>query len=161
MDIQVSSNFERLYFELLGRDGTALAQAMAAFRRDGTLPEDKAAWQRARGLFEAHRLDDAGTEATIWEIYRRTGEIVDPHSAVAVSAMWASEGEPGVPRVALACAHPAKFPEVVERITGHRPQLPPHLADLMERPERINRLPGDIDAVRRFVAERARRRDSD
>jgi len=157
MDIQVSSNFERLYHEVLGRDGAATAAAMTAFRRDGRLPANEKAWQRARLLFEAHRLDDEGIEATIADVFHETGEIIDPHSAVAVAAMRAQPGEAGVPRVALACAHPAKFPEAVERITGYRPVLPPHLEDLMERQETINRLPNDLDAVRRFVASRARR----
>ncbi len=157
MDIQVSSNFERLYYETVGRDGAMLAGAMASFRRDGVLPADDAAWERTRALFEAERLDDAGTEAIIWDIYRETGEILDPHSAVAVAAMRAAGGEPGIPRVALACAHPAKFPDVIERVTGRRPKLPPHLADLLDRPERINRVPAAFESVRRFIAARARR----
>jgi threonine synthase len=134
-----------------------LAGAMASFRRDGVLPADDAAWERTRALFEAERLDDAGTEAIIWDIYRETGEILDPHSAVAVAAMRAAGGEPGIPRVALACAHPAKFPDVIERVTGRRPKLPPHLADLLDRPERINRVPAAFESVRRFIAARARR----
>jgi threonine synthase len=157
MDIQVSSNFERLLFEVLDRDGAAVAEAMRAFRRDGALPVDEATWQRTRALFSAHRLDDIGIEATIAQVYRETGELIDPHSAVAVSAMREAGGEPGVPRVALACAHPAKFPEVVERVTGRKPALPPRLADLMQRPERTSVLPNEFGRVRRFIAERARR----
>jgi threonine synthase len=157
MDIQVSSNFERLYFDLIGRDGDMLAGAMAGFRSDGALPPDRAAWQKARALFGAHRLDDDGTIAMIAQIHRETGELLDPHTAIAVAAMRAQGGEAGVPRVALATAHPAKFPDAVERATGIRPPLPPHMADLMSRKERINPVPNDLAAVRDFVAARARR----
>jgi threonine synthase len=157
MDIQVSSNFERLYFEVKARDGAAVAADFAAFRREGALPADRAAWQCTRTLVSAHRFDDAATSATIGAVCRETGELLDPHSAIAVAAMRAEGGEPGIPRVALACAHPAKFPDAVERATGRRPALPPHLADLLSRPERINYLPNDLAAVTAFVAARSRR----
>jgi len=156
MDIQVSSNFERLLFEVTGRDGARLARMMAAFRRTGTLDCGSEAWQRVRGLISAHRVDDAGTRAAIARIYRETGELLDPHSAIAVAAMQAIGGEAGIPRVALACAHPAKFPDIVEQATGQTPVLPPHLQDLMTRPERINVVPNDLAAIRAFIEARAR-----
>jgi threonine synthase len=156
MDIQVSSNFERLLFEVTGRDGAWLARVMAEFRRTGALDCGADAVENIRGLIAAHRVDDAATLATITRIFRETGEVLDPHSAVAVAAMRAIGGEPGIPRVALACAHPAKFPETVERATGRRPALPPHLQDLMTRPERINIVPNDLTAIRDFIAARAR-----
>ncbi len=157
MDIQVSSNFERLYFDLLARDGDALAAAMNGFRANGALPADSHAWQAAREGFRSFRVDDAMTRATIASHYRATGALIDPHSAVAVAAMRACKGDPAFPHVALACAHAAKFPEVVEAVTGIHPPLPAGLADLMSRPERINPLPNDLDAVRAFVSARARR----
>jgi threonine synthase len=157
MDIQVSSNFERLLFELKGRDGGAVAGAMREFRASGTLPATEAEWHAAQRLFAGRRVDDAATTATIAEIHRTTGELLDPHSAVAVAAARAAHGDKSVPMVALACAHPAKFPDAVERATGVRPPLPPHLADLMERKERVTVLPNDLAAVQRFVRERARR----
>ncbi len=160
MDIQVSSNFERLYHEVLDRDGAAVAHSMASFRETGRLPASHATWLRTRQLFSAHRLDDAGIEATIAAVWHETGELLDPHSAIAVSAMRAREVDAGVPCIALACAHPAKFPDVVERATGIRPRLPAHLADLFERKERINRVPNQFEAVKAFVAARARRRDA-
>jgi threonine synthase len=160
MDIQVSSNFERLYFELNGRDGAAVAAAMGRFRETGILPAHESVWRQARGLFDAHRLDDAGIEATIARVWRSTGEMLDPHSAVAVSAMQACPAPKGVPSVALACAHPAKFPDVVERATGRRPALPPHLADLMSRPERTTILPPDLAKVRGFIEALSRRSDN-
>jgi threonine synthase len=157
MDIQVSSNFERLLFDVTGRDGTALADMMAAFRRTGELPAGETVWRKTQALFAAHRLDDAGTRATIAQTFRETGELLDPHSAIAVSAMRALGGEAGVPCVALACAHPAKFPEIVEQATGRRPALPPHLEDLMTRKERITIVPNELAAIRNFVAAHARR----
>jgi threonine synthase len=156
MDIQVSSNFERLLFEVTGRDGARLARMMAAFRQTGTLDCGSEAWQRVRSLIAAHRVDDAGTRAAIARLYRETGELLDPHSAIAVAAMQAIGGAAGIPRVALACAHPAKFPDIVEQATGQTPVLPPHLQDLMTRPERINVVPNDLAAIRAFIAARAR-----
>ena len=157
MDIQVSSNFERLLFELKGRSGAAVAEAMRAFRASGTLPASDAEWRNAARLFTGARVDDEMTTATIAETYRRTGELLDPHSAIAVRAAADAAGHaPDVPMVALACAHAAKFPEAVERATGRRPPLPDHLADLMERRERVTVLPNDLAAVQRFVREGAR-----
>jgi threonine synthase len=160
MDIQVASNFERLLFELKGRNGAAVAQAIAAFRRDGALPPDDQAWHAASKLFAGCRVDDAGTLAEIGETYKRTGILVDPHTAIGIAAARAQRDEAndhGAPIVALATAHPAKFGDAVERATGVRPALPPALAEMMERPERITILPNDITAVSRFVRERARR----
>ena len=159
MDIQVASNFERLLFELKGRNGAAVAQAMAAFRGDGTLPRDDQAWRAAAAALAGRRVDDAGTLAEIGRTYKETGLLIDPHSAVAVAAARSARGEAGNgPMVALATAHPAKFPEAVERATGVRPALPEPLADLLDRRERVAVLPNDIAAVSRFVGERARLR---
>ncbi len=156
MDIQVSSNFERLYFELKGRDGAAVAAAFKSFRATGTLPVSDAEWRAARNLFEAHRVDDGQTLAEIAGTYRSTGDLLDPHSAIAVAAARRTASDPAVPLVALASAHPAKFPAAVEQATGVRPPLPPELADLYDRPERRNVLPKDLAAVERFIVERAR-----
>jgi threonine synthase len=159
MDIQVSSNFERLYFELADRDGAGVARAFQEFRASGRLPASRAQWQAARGQFSAHRVDDALTKATIAATYRATGELLDPHSAVAVAAAAAAlphRRDPSVPLVALACAHPAKFPDAVEQATGVRPHLPSRLADLLERPERIKVLPNELAAVEHFVRDAAR-----
>jgi threonine synthase len=159
MDIQVSSNFERLYFDLTGRDGARTAADFQQFRATGTLPATREQWQEARGLFSGHRVDDALTTATIAETWRATGELLDPHSAVAVAAAKLakpSRRDGTAPLVALACAHPAKFPDAVERATGVRPKLPPRLADLMARPERIAVLPNDLASVERFVRDAAR-----
>ena len=156
MDIQVSSNFERLLFELKGRNGAAVAAAIGDFRKTGTLPPDEQAWRAARALFAAFRVDDEATRRSIAETFRTTGELIDPHSAVAVAAAKAARRDPSVPMVALASAHPAKFPEAVVEATGVRPPLPARLADLMQRPERRPRLPKDLRAVEDYVRAHAR-----
>jgi threonine synthase len=159
MDIQVSSNFERLLFELKGRNGAAVAEAMQTFRHTGMLPEDDQAWHAACGLFSAHKVDDTQTMQIIAETHARTGVLIDPHTAVAVAAAQAeiAAREVSSPMIALGCAHPAKFPEAVERATGVRPVLPPELADLLERRERIIALPNDVGAVKQFIRAHARR----
>jgi len=156
MDIQISSNFERLLFELKDRDGAAVADALAVFRRTGTLPASKAEVQAARRLFSAHRVDDAATRAQIAATWRSTGELLDPHSAIGVVAAERGRRQRAAPMVALACAHPAKFPDAVEEATGERPSLPRHLADLMTRPERSTTLANDLHAVENFIRAHAR-----
>jgi threonine synthase len=156
MDIQVSSNFERLLFELKGRNGAAIADAMTEFRRTGALPAGAEEWQAARALFTAHRVDDNETRATIAATWRDAGELIDPHSAVAVAAAKVARRDRRLAMVALACAHPAKFPDAVEGATGVRPTLPPALADLMERPERLTLLENDVRVVKEFVRAHAR-----
>jgi threonine synthase len=148
MDIQVSSNHERLLFELLGRDGAATAELLGRFRALGSVegPRDP--------VFAAASLDDDATLAVIAGIWRRTGYLADPHTAVGIGAAEACRRRPDLPMVCLATAHPAKFPDAVERATGRRPALPDGLADLFEQPERCDVLPADVGAVRRYV-ERA------
>jgi threonine synthase len=159
MDIQVASNFERLLYELKGRSGAAVTAALRRFRETGALAADEQAWRAAQALFSAHRADDAATLATIADTYRATGLLIDPHTAVAVAAARAvaAEADRATPVVALATAHPAKFPEAVERATGIRPALPEALAGLTEKPERFTVLPNDVDAIARYVRAHARR----
>jgi threonine synthase len=159
MDIQVSSNFERLLFELKGRNGAAVGEAMRVFRLTGCLPRDDQAWRIARRLFSAHKVGDNKTMETIAETHARSGILIDPHTAVAVAAaqMEIAARPDGAPMVALACAHPAKFPDAVERATGIHPELPPALGDLLEQPERMTVLPNELGAVTRFIRTRARR----
>jgi threonine synthase len=153
MDIQVSSNFERLLFEINGRDGGMTAEQLARFRASGTLAIEND--QRAEfisGSFRAARCDDATTLAEIERVYRTSGVLVDPHTATGTCAAGRLGGAtPDVPVVTLATAHPAKFPDAVQRATGIRPELPPHLADLLARPERIQTLPNDLAAVQKLV----------
>jgi threonine synthase len=158
MDIQVASNFERLLFELKGRSGAGVTAALRQFRETGTLPEDEQAWRAARALFSGHRADDAATLDTIAATYRRTGMLIDPHTAVAIAAARAeAEATDGAtPIVALATAHPAKFPDAVARATGIRPPLPAALAEIIGKPERFTVLPNDVAAVARYVRAHAR-----
>lgn len=161
MDIQVSSNFERLLFDLLGRDGALVKQAMERFRAERRLPIGRAEWQAAARLFSGLRVDDEATKRTIAEISRVTGILVDPHSAVGIAAGLARRRDPHVPMVYLATAHPAKFPDAIEAATGLRPAAPPRLAGLLKMPERMSRLPNDLKSVEAFVrakvAERKKR----
>ena len=112
----------------------------------------------ARAVFDAHRLDDRETLQAIAEIHSGSGELVDPHTAIGIAAAHAGQSDGSVPTVALATAHPAKFPDAVERATGIRPTLPPTLADLHGRPERVEVLPNDLRAVKDFVRGRQRLR---
>ncbi|MFM8266814.1 MAG: threonine synthase [Ilumatobacteraceae bacterium] len=155
MDIQVSSNFERLLFEMNGRDGEATAAQLTAFRSTGRLAiTADQRHQYLDGVFDSARLDDAATLEVIGRTWRTTGMLVDPHTAVGLGAVDSlrAAGRLGATAVTLATAHPAKFPDAVERATGVRPPLPAHLADLLTRPERETVLPADLGAVQRFVA---------
>src|SRR5262249_42568114 len=147
MDIQVSSNFERLLFDLLGRDGAAVAAAMAEFRRTGRMPISEGAWHKARELFSAARFGDEETLAWIRRIRDETGHIVDPHSAIGIAAGRARRRDPATPLVAFATAHPAKFGEAVRRAIGIEPKLPPALAALKQRRERHVTLPNSAGAL--------------
>jgi threonine synthase len=151
MDIQVSSNFERLLFELLDRDAEATRRTMVAFRESGRMTVADAVWHRARGLFHGFRLDDPGTEAEIRRLHAATGYLADPHTAIGIAAAAALRCAGGVPVVAMATAHPAKFPDAMERATGQRPALPPRMADLFGREERYSVLPNDLGAVEAAV----------
>jgi threonine synthase len=151
MDIQVSSNFERLLFELLDRDGDATRETMLDFRRTGRMTVSDPIWHRTRGLFHGFRLDDAGTEAEIRRLHAATGYLADPHTAIGIAAARALPCAGGVPVVAMATAHPAKFPDAMERATGNRPALPPRMADLFEREERFAVLPNDLGMIEAAV----------
>jgi threonine synthase len=156
MDIQVSSNFERFLFELKGGSGATVAAAMQEFRVTGTLPASEAEWRMAQSLFTGHRVDDEGTRESIAATWRASGELLDPHSAIAVAAARAARQDKTVPMVALASAHPAKFPDAVEAAIGIRPALPPHLSDLLTRRERITVLPNELAAVQRYISDHVR-----
>ena len=157
MDIQVSSNFERLLFELLGRDPVATTAAMQAFRATGKMPVPDAAWQRAREIFHPFRLDDAETLAEIRALHTRTGYLADPHTIIGIAAGAALPAGPGIPTIAMATAHPAKFPNAMRQATGITPALPARMADLYQREERYTVLPNDLGAVQSHIRAFARR----
>jgi threonine synthase len=158
MDIQVSSNFERLLFELRGRDGRGVKEALTQFRTSGTLPIGAGELDEARAEFSAYASDDDATLAEIARTWRDCGTMLDPHSAVGMAAARAHRARHpgGAPLIVLATAHPAKFPDAIEQAIGIRPALPPRLADLMDRPERLVRLKNDLTAIEDYVRAQAR-----
>ena len=154
MDIQVSSNFERLLFEMNGRDGGMTAEQLNNFRINGSLAIE--ADQRAQfldGQFLAGRLDDRQTLAVMASTYQSTGMLLDPHSAigVGVTSQLRQSGQLSGTVVTLATAHPAKFPDAVESATGVHPTLPPHLADLFDRSERFDVLPCNLADIQQYI----------
>ena len=154
MDIQVSSNFERALFDAYGRDGAAVAQLMGEMKSGG-FRISQGAIDSLRATFASGRCDEDETLAVIARHWKSTGELLCPHSAVGVKV--AEEHLGGAPMITLATAHPAKFPDAVQRATGVRPGLPPHMADLFDKPERMTRVPNDLAALQALVRERTRR----
>ena len=150
MDIQISSNLERLLFELLDCNGAATAELIAGFREHGRAALTPAQHQRLTADFAGDRIDDAGTLAVISDIYKDHGLLVDPHTAVGLGVAQRLR-RPGEQVVALATAHPAKFPDAVEQATGVRPELPPHLEDIFDRREDYEVLPNDLATVEAFI----------
>jgi threonine synthase len=154
MDIEVSSNFERLLFLAADGDVTALRGVMAELKRGDGFDIPPHWLARIRADFTSHRADEAAVEAQIAQGYRETGRLHDPHTAVGLVAAHAArrEGLRG-PVVTLATAHAAKFPDAVEAATGVRPGLPPHVGDLFAAEERLTRAPNDAAAVKALVRE--------
>ena len=155
MDIQVSSNFERLLFEALGRDGSAVQRLMASLQQSGRFTVPPQALAAIRADFAAGRADEATTSATMARVFKDAGYLLDPHTAVGVAV--AEEIDLGsAPVVTLATAHPAKFPAAVKAATGIEPPLPAWLSDLYERPERYDILANDQGAVTAMIRARTR-----
>ncbi len=153
MDIQVSSNFERLLFDLGGRDGVAIAAQMAGFEASKAMRLTNAQREGAAALFSSKRVDlDDMALAMRWA-HERAGQVIDPHTAIGLGAARAADLD--VPVVTLATAHPAKFRDAVERATGVRPILPGRMGDLFEREERYETLPATLEAVSGFIARTA------
>jgi threonine synthase len=155
MDIQVSSNFERLLFDLHGRDGDALAAAMRSFEASRALAIPPAQREEAARLFTSARIDPDGMALAMRWACQQAGQVIDPHSAIGLAAARAADLPAEVPIVTLATAHPAKFRDAVERATGQRPPIPARIGGLFEREERYATLPATIEAIEAFVAERA------
>jgi len=151
MDIQISSNFERLLFDMMGRDGARVESTLTAFRADGSFRIDKAMLDAVREKFTAARFDDKQTTETIRALYRENGMLIDPHTAVGLAAARAKNDHDGTPMVVLATAHPAKFPDAVEAATGVRPPLPERMADLYDREERAVTVDNNLDAIENLV----------
>jgi len=149
MDIQVSSNFERLLFDLYDREGEAISQLMGELGAGG-FALSQGALERLRAEFDSGACSEAETAETIKMMAETTGEVLCPHSAVAVKVAR-DQGVSAVPMVALATAHAAKFPDAVEAACGLRPALPPHMADLFDREERVTRCANDLGALKALI----------
>jgi threonine synthase len=155
MDIQVSSNFERLLFDVGGRDGTALAAQMAGFEASKAMQLTNAQREGAAALFTSCRADPDDMSHAIRWAWENCGELIDPHTAIGLHAARHAGLPREVPVVTLATAHPAKFRDAVERATGQRPTLPARVGDLFDREERCADLPGDYTAIAQYVAQHA------
>ncbi|WP_281826020.1 threonine synthase [Jannaschia rubra] len=151
MDIQVSSNFERALHLAYGGDGRAIAQLMEE-QRSGGFTVSQGALETLQHIYASGRASEEETSRTIADTLRRTGELLCPHTAVGVHV--ARQHLDDAPMVTLATAHPAKFPDAVEAATGIRPSLPPRMADLFDRDERITRVENDLHAIETIIEER-------
>ena len=151
MDIQVSSNFERVLFDVYDRDGGAVAQLMEELKTQGGFRISQGALERLRGQFASGRASEDETMAMIKRAKAEMGELLCPHSAVGVHV--AEDHLGATPMITLATAHPAKFPDAVEEASGIRPGLPPRMADLFEREERMTRVEDDLGALQEIIRE--------
>jgi threonine synthase len=152
MDIQISSNFERLLYEICQRNGETVTKLMERFRSQGAVNFGKLRWKAICQKFEGHRVDDNTIRDTINRVYQRSGELLDPHTAVGYVAGKQALAKYDNTVITLATAHPAKFPDAMEMATGDHPALPPHLHDLFERKEIFSNLPNDFDSIRDFIS---------
>ena len=151
MDIQVSSNYERLVFDLYDREGDAVSQLFEALKDVGSFKLSQGALSRMADEFDSGRVSEDETSEAIADFHKRTGEVLCPHSAI--GAKISDEMQSDVAMITLATAHPAKFPAAVEAACGVNPPLPPHMADLFERGERVTRVSGDLAAVEAVIRE--------
>ena len=151
MDIAVPSNFERLLFDILGRDADLLSSTMADFRRRGVLNVPATEMAGVAAMFRSAWMSDQAIEGYMGELYRSHGLIVDPHTAIGIAAARMRADIGNVPMVAVATAHPAKFPDAVERATGRLPDVPAALAALADQPERLVALPNELPAVQAHI----------
>ena len=157
MDIQVSSNFERLLFELGGRDAGALRARMASLAQSRGFTFDAPLLAALRAEFDADRTTEEETAVEIARCWHKSGMLVDPHTAVGLcAARRRLSDDPATPMVALGTAHAAKFPDAIEQAIGLRPPLPAYMADLFTRPERFTVLANDVAAVERFIRDRVK-----
>ena len=156
MDIMVSSNFERLLFDVYDRDGAAICDLMDRFRKEPVQLE-QARWEKVRELFDSACADDETTCRTIAEVHAETGYLLDPHTAIGVKAARECWRDRSVPMITLATAHPVKFPEPVVKAGLEAPQLPEHLHDLFEREERVEVIANDLAKVQSFIASHVHR----
>ena len=156
MDIQVSSNFERLLFEAYDRDGAQVAALMGSLAQSQRFAVNSHALKAMRALFTADRADEQEAAATMRAWMREAGYCADPHTAVGLAVAEKEHRDPALPMVVLSTAHPAKFPDAVMAASGTTPELPEWLADLSARKERVSVLPAEQAAVEKFVEQASR-----
>lgn len=157
MDIMVSSNFERMLFDLYDRDGAQINSLMNEFKNSGALHLAPAALDKARALFSSYRLSDEETVAVIKDVYENTEYLLDPHTAIGVQAARKTRRDTSTPMICLATAHPAKFPEAVKQAVAEGdPALPHHMRDLLTRDERYQVLANDLSSLKSFISSNIR-----
>ncbi|MDE1897018.1 MAG: threonine synthase, partial [Rhodospirillales bacterium] len=156
MDIQISSNFERLLFEFLCRNAAKTAGILEDFRTGGRMQVPDDVWRSIREQFQGYRLSDEDTLKEIARFWKESEYLADPHSVIGLAA-GRDCGPVGMPVIAAATAHPAKFPDAIEKAVGSRPPLPPHLSDLYDRKETFTRAPADLAAIETLVRHFANR----
>jgi len=155
MDIAVSSNFERLLFDLYDRDGAALSELMGRMNAKTDVVElDEEKLAKARELFDSYAVDEDATIKIMQDVFGETGYLLDPHTAIGVKAAREVRRNKDIPMITLGTAHPVKFEEAVLRAGFEMPKLPHHLTNLMEREERMDVLPADLKAVHQFIADK-------
>jgi threonine synthase len=151
MDIMVSSNFERMLFDVYGRNGEEINDLMARFSKE-SVELDPARWEKVRELFDSYAVDDETTCEVIKQVYAETEYLLDPHTAIGVKAARECNRDASVPMITLSTAHPVKFPEPVVKAGLDSPQLPEHMKDLFEREEKLEVLDNDLATVQQFIA---------
>ncbi|MFT6084066.1 MAG: threonine synthase [Alphaproteobacteria bacterium] len=151
MDIQISSNFERLLFDFSGRNPDIINQMMHDLKKNGAFTLNPTIFAQFQGLFGAGKCDNAQTLKTIEDVYKKTGHLIDPHSAVGIYVGEQCHDK-STPLINLACAAAAKFPEIVKKATGQHPELPDFLSDLHDRTEHIQEIDNDIEAFKAIIS---------
>lgn len=151
MDIQVSSNFERLLFDIYAADGDQVRALMDGLKQSGQFNIADGPLNLAQSIFDASRVSEDQTKQTIDDVFRRGGHVIDPHTAVGINAARKNWRDKSIAMVSLSTAHPAKFPEAVKEVTGIHPELPAHMADLFERQEKFDILPNDLETLKAYI----------
>ena len=156
MDIQVSSNFERLLFDAHGRDSESIVRLMSSLSQSGAFTIGPEALKNINDDFDAVRTEEEETLKTIADVYTASGVMIDPHTAVALAGSRCGNQNDNVANIVLSTAHPAKFPDAVEKATGHKPHMPPELSALFDLCERFSVLPNDLETIEGFIEANAR-----
>jgi threonine synthase len=154
MDIQVSSNFERVLYEVTGRDAPKVRALIQGLGQSGAYTLDDDARGELSRIFASGSVDEIRTADTIARLRRHDGILVDPHTAVGVTVAEQHLGE--IPMVTVATAHPSKFPDAVEEATGERPELPASAQSILSREEHYQVLPPDVGVIERAIETRLR-----